>query len=185
MSSTKRSEGVVILPIVGMSGNDIEMMIVVPQDENKEKLGEMCPIIPGATMEPLAGMFEFPGGAVDKGEDTLAAARREFESESGIVLDSTFEHRFLPIFEGLEVDQLRPDLTYFSVAVGLLLLKGDEISAMERGGASRVLVDMRGNGVRDLLSGENIFLRPAHAAIIYYMTNIIRSLIRIEESAYA
>lgn len=182
--SFERIKGVAILPIVGLKDNILEMLAILPQGENKTKRGEMCPLIPGSIMEPLAGMSEFPGGAVEESENLLMAARREFESEARIQLDDTFEKRFSPIFEDLPVDQLRPKMVYFSVVAGLFKLNEGEILAMESMGASRILVDLVNGSVTDKVVGKEIFLRPAHRAIIHYVTSIARSFIYSEEAAY-
>jgi len=179
-----RIKGVVILPIAGLKNNILEMLTILPQSENNTKRGEMCPLIPGSIMEPLAGMSEFPGGAVEENEDVLMAARREFESEARFQLDHTFEDRFSPIFEDLPVDQQRPHMAYFAVVAGLFRLNETEILAMENMGARRILVDLANGSVTDKVVGKEILLRPAHRAIIHYVTSIARSLVNLEEPAY-
>lgn len=172
-----RRPGVVVMPVIGFEKGVVEFLVVGPLAENDKKRGEMCPLIEGATMESLVGKKEFPGGGVKDSESLLAAARREFGVETQVSQVIDLENRLKWVFQDVPIDQLRPDLTKFQVTMGLLELTEGEIVAMEDKGATRVLLNLLNGNMIEKLRGNSLELRPAHQAMVQYLTGIARSFV--------
>lgn len=172
-----RRLGLVIMPMIGFENGVVEFLAIGPLTENIKKLGEMCPLVERAEMESLAGKKELPGGGVKEKESLSAAASRELGVETRVSEFRNLASRLKWVFEDVPIDQLRPDLTKFRVAMGLLELTDDEIAAMEDKGATRALLNLFSGEVIDKSTGDRIELRPAHQALLQYLAGIARSFV--------
>ena len=184
--SSERKPGVVVIPMIRFDPGvgEVELLTIDSQEENGAKLGELCPLVPGAEMKSLVDKPEFPGGKQEDSQSVLETAISEFVSETGVHPDVDFKDRLKFIFEDFPIDQLRPELTHlrpklthFAVKVALLELTQNEVCSLERQGAERVLVSLADGVVKNKTSGRQVELRPAHEAIIRYLAAIANSFV--------
>lgn len=73
------------------------------------------------------GLWQFPGGKVEPGEDIIEAARREFGEETGLWVNTS---RLVELCRGLPAVGYKGE-SFYRTAFGLELLPGEELVTVE------------------------------------------------------